>query len=169
MKPDTADKTIMSPLENEDTKLAKDIETTEEATETAEPKVLEEHPTLSEVISETAREDERPQSSKLTLREILGGDILYTQQIRNQIWLILLIAFFAIIYVGNRYGCQKNLIEIDKLNNTLQKTKYKTLAISSELTEICRESNVLNYLKNSPDSALKIPVQPPFIITVPEK
>ena len=169
MKPDTADETTMSPFENENTKPAKDIEATEPTSEKEKPTAVEEHPTLSEVISETAREDERPQSNKLTLREILGGDILYTQQIRNQIWLILLIAFFTIIYVGNRYGCQRNLIEIDKLNNTLQKTKYKTLAISSELTEICRESNVLNYLKNSPDSTLKIPVQPPFIITVPEK
>ncbi|MDY6205279.1 MAG: FtsL-like putative cell division protein [Prevotella sp.] len=129
----------------------------------------EEVPSLKEVIEETAREDEQPQSTKLTLREILGGDILYTKQVRQQIWLILIISVFAVLYVGNRYSCQKSLIEIDRLNTILQKSKYKALSISSELTEVCRESNVLGHLKECQDSTLKIASQPPYIIKVPEK
>ena len=54
-------------------------------------------PTLKEVIEENAREDEKPFSSRLTLRTILGGDILNTQAIRRQVWLILLITVFAIL------------------------------------------------------------------------
>ena len=44
----------------------------------------------------------------------------------------------------------------------------KALASSSELTEMCRESNVLEMLKNNKDSILHIANQPPYIINVPE-
>ena len=64
------------------------------------------HPSLKEVIKENAREDEKPFSSTLALKTILGGDILNTQAIRRQVWLILLITIFAILYVSNRYSCQ---------------------------------------------------------------
>ena len=89
--------------------------------------------------------------------------------IRQQIGLILLIVFFTIIYISNRYSCDKNLIEIDRLNKELQDAKFKALSSSSELTERCRESNVLQMLKNNKDSTLKIPSQPPYIINIPEK
>ena len=68
---------------------------------------------VKEVIQQTAREDEQPASSSFSLREILGGDILSTQFLRQQIWLILLIALFSIIYVGNRYSCQKKMLTIN--------------------------------------------------------
>ena len=45
---------------------------------------------------------------------------------------------------------------------------FKALASSSELTEMCRESNVLEMLKNNKDSILHIANQPPYIINVPE-
>lgn len=132
-------------------------------------KPKEEAPTLKEVLIEQATEDEAPASSKFTLRKVLGGDILSTQTIRNQIWVILLIAFFLIIYIANRYSIQKDLLEIDRLNTELQDAKYKALSSSSKLTEISRESHVLDMLKNNKDSVLKIPNQPPYIINIPEK
>ena len=130
----------------------------------AEQAPEEEGPTLKEVIEETAREDEQPLSSQFTLRKILGGDILNNRSIRRQIWLILL----TIIYVANRYSCQKDLIEIDRLNNVFQKAKYKALSKSSELTEMSRESNVLEALKANNDSSLKQASQPPYFIEIPQ-
>jgi len=127
-----------------------------------------EGPSLKEVIAQTATEDEAPQSRNFTLRTILGGDILNAQIIRRQIWLILLIALFALIYVANRYTCQKDLIEIDRLQKELQDAKYRALSSSSQLTERSRESHVLDMLRNNKDSVLKIPSQPPYIIDIPE-
>ncbi|MBR6716629.1 MAG: hypothetical protein IKI83_09335 [Prevotella sp.] len=124
---------------------------------------------LKEVIREQATEDELPLSSNFTLRKILGGDILSTQAIRRQVPLFLLITVFLIIYVSNRYSCQKYLIEIDQLNKELTDAKYRALSSSSQLTERCRESHVLDLLKNNQDSVLKIASQPPYIINVPEK
>ena len=121
---------------------------------------------LQEALKEQAREDEAAFSSTFTLRQILGGDFLTTQMLRQQIGVILLIAVFAIIYIANRYSCQKKLLEIDRLNVELKDAKYKALSSSSELTERCRESNVLEMLRTNKDSVLKIASQPPYIINV---
>lgn len=128
----------------------------------------EKAPMLTEAIMEQAIEGEIPQSSSFTLRRILGGDFLTAEMLRKQIWVIVLIAAFTLVYVSNRYSCQKDLLEINELNDKLKDAKYKALASSSELTEICRESNVLEMLKNNKDSVLHIANQPPYIINVPD-
>lgn len=124
--------------------------------------------TLKEVIAKQATEEEAPLSSNFTLKKILGGDILNAQIIRHQIWLIILVAVFVIIYISNRYSIQKDLIELDKLQTELQDAKYKALSSSSQITEKSRESNVLEMLKNNKDSVLHIATQPPYIINIPE-
>jgi hypothetical protein len=128
----------------------------------------EEAPSLKEIIREQATEDESPLAKNFTLRKILGGDILTTSTIRRQIWLFMLITFFVIIYISNRYSYQKDLIEMDKLNTELQDAKYRALSSNSQLTERCRESHVLELLQNNKDSVLHIASQPPYIIEVPQ-
>jgi hypothetical protein len=125
-------------------------------------------PTLKEVIDETAREDEQPSSSSFTLRKILGGDILNTATIRKQIWLILLITVFVVLYISNRYSCQQKQLEIDKLTTKLNNYKFKTLSTSSMLTEKSRESHVLEMLRVNNDSTIHTADQPPYITMVGE-
>lgn len=124
---------------------------------------------LKAALAKQAIEEEVSGSASFTLRKILGGDILTAQIIRKQIWLFVLIVFFVIIYISNRYSIQKDLIELDQLQKELQDTKYKALSTSSQITEKSRESNVLDVLKHSKDSILHIATQPPYIINVPEE
>ena len=120
-------------------------------------------------IKEKVREDDPRPSSTMTLRTILGGDFLTAEMVRHQIWLIILVVVFAIVYVAFRYQCQQDLITIDKKEKELLDAKYKALSSSSTLTEKCRESHVLDALKNNKDSVLKISDQPPYIIYINEK
>lgn len=138
--------------------------------EKQEPKQEPQHEplTLAEAI-EQATEDEAPQSRTFSLRKILGGDILSTAFMRRQVWLFMLIAFFIVIYIANRYSCQQDIIEIDHLESQLKDAKYKALSSNSKLTEESRQSNMLEMLKNNKDSILKLPTQPPYVITVPEE
>ncbi len=124
---------------------------------------------IKEAIEEAAREDEKPSSSSYTLREILGGDILSTRFLRQQIWTILLVTIFVIIYVGNRYSCQKKMLTINHLNKELVVQRYKMLSASSELTERCRETQVLQMLRENNDTTLHISDQPPYVIEIPEE
>lgn len=119
-------------------------------------------------IKETVKEEDPKLSSSLTLRTILGGDFLTAEMVRHQIWLILLIVLFAIVYVAFRYQCQQDMITIDKMEKELLDAKYKALSSSSTLTEKCRESHVLDALRNNKDSVLHIADQPPYIINIPE-
>lgn len=132
-------------------------------------RIAAEEAALKAAIAEQAREDEQPSSANFTLKKIIGGDILYAQLLRNNIWLIILVVFFIIVYISNRYSVQKDLIEIDKLSLELEDAKYRALSSSSQLTERSRESHVLEILKTNKDSVLKMSDRPPFIINVPDK
>lgn len=182
--PLTEDQTVFTEESTNVTKqliMAEAVEDTPQATanhEAATPLTEEEEKRIEEeaevrkikaAIEEQAREDEQPQSSNFTLRKILGGDILSARFFRNNIWLMITIVIFTIVYISNRYSVQKYLIEIDKLNNELEDAKYRALSSSSQLTEKTRESHILEILKTRKDSVLKMSDRPPYIIDVPEK
>ena len=143
-----------------------DVVAEEEQQEEAQAKPEEAQKKLQEAIKEQAREDESEHSATFTLRKILGGDFLTAEMLRRQIGVVLLVLFFIIVYISNRYSCQKSLIEIDQLNMELQDAKYRALSSASELTERCRESNVLEMLRIQKDSTLKIPSEPPYIVEI---
>lgn len=148
-----------------------------ESMENAEPQAEQQPATegesaedkLAAAIKATAREDDTKPLSTLTLRQILGGDILTAQLVKSQIWLVVIVVLFTIVYVAFRYQCQQDMITIDRLENELKDAKYKALSSSSELTERCRESHILELLKNSADSLFHPADQPPYIINVPEE
>ena len=119
-------------------------------------------------IKATAKEEDPKLSSAVTLRSILGGDFLTAEMVRHQIWLMVLIVLFTIVYVAFRYQCQQDMIAIDKMEKELLDAKYRALSSSSTLTEKCRESHVLDALKNNKDSLLHIADQPPYKIYIDE-
>ena len=119
-------------------------------------------------IAENVHESDSTPGGALTLRKILGGDILSADMVRRQIWLFMLIVLFTIVYVAIRYQCQQDMIQIDKMEKELVDAKYKSLSSSSVLTERSRESHVLEVLRMNHDSLLQASEQPPYIINVPE-
>jgi cell division protein FtsL len=119
-------------------------------------------------IKETASEEDPRPSQQVNLRTILGGDILTAEMVRSHIWLFILIVAFTIVYVAFRYQCQQDMQAIDRLETQLKDAKNKALAASSTLTEKCRESHVLEILRQNKDSLLHIADKPPYIISIPE-
>jgi len=136
----------------------------QEATQNPEQKLKE---TIQKIKETASEEDPRP-SQQLNLRTILGGDMLTTEVVRSQIWLFILIVAFTIVYVAFRYQCQQDMLTIDKMEGQLKDAKFKALSSSSTLTEKCRESHVLDILKQNNDSLLHQADQPPYIIEIPE-
>jgi hypothetical protein len=123
--------------------------------------------TLQQIKEQASEEDETGTGTQ-TLRQIVGGDYLLTL-VRNHIWLIMLVVVLTCIYVGVRYQCQEDVIEISRLEKELTDAKYKAMASSSTLTEMCRQSNVLRVLRENEDTLLQMPNQPPFIISIEEE
>ena len=133
--------------------------------EAAEEELL---PSALEQLKQSVTEDDDAPTSSLTLSKILGGDILSAQMVRRQVWLCLLIALIFTVYVAFRYQCQQDTIDIAQLETQLVDAKYKALSSSSNLTERCRESRVLEMLRNNQDSLLQPSIQPPYKVMVPE-
>ncbi|MBP5340368.1 MAG: hypothetical protein J6Z14_13890 [Prevotella sp.] len=118
-------------------------------------------------LREQASEDDNATTGTQTLRQIVGGDYLFSL-VRNHIWLIVLVVLLMCIYVGVRYQCQQDTIEISRLEKELTDAKYRAMSSSSNLTEMCRQSNVLRVLHENEDTLLQMPEQPPFIVPVEE-
>jgi hypothetical protein len=144
---------------------------TETDNDIREEQKTKEHNPLEKLkeIKQNVREEDSVPVGTLTLRKILGGDFLSAELVRQNIWPLVLVVFFTVVYVGFRYQCQQDMIQIDKMEGRLKDAKYKALSSSSTLTERCRESQVLKVLRQNNDSLLHISDQPPYIIKVPEK
>lgn len=119
-------------------------------------------------IQETAQDSDTHPGQQLTLKSVLGGDFLTAGFMRSQVGIILLVVAFTLVYIGFRYQCQQDMVSIRKLEIQLKDAKNKALAASSTLTEKCRESHVLETLRQNNDSLLHIADQPPYIVNVPE-
>lgn len=119
-------------------------------------------------LKESVKEDDPRPTSQLSLRAILGGDILNASFFRSQLGLIVLVVAFTIAYVALRYQCQQDMIVIDKLEKELIDAKYRALSSTSVLTERCRESHILELIKANSDSLIQISDQLPYIINVPK-
>lgn len=135
----------------------------------AEKEEVESKASALEMLKNSVSEEDSKPTAQLSLKMILGGDILNAQFVRRQLWLIVIVVVFVIIYVASRYQCQQDMIKIANMELELKDAKYRALSISSKLTERSRESHVLKLLKENNDSLLKASDQPPYIINVPEK
>lgn len=163
---DTSAKAVKSEKEEKEAKSSKEVKISKEAK--SEKGGLKKN-LIQLFRGDFIDDDDEPLKGDITLNKIFGGNILSTAFLQRQILVIILIAAFTVLYISNRYSCQRSLAEIAALTRTLQEEKYKALSINSQLTEMTRESHVLEYLRISKDSVLHIATQPPYIINVPDE
>lgn len=115
-------------------------------------------------VGEFTRSEEAEQHSNMSLKQILGGDILTGDWLKRQMGLIVMCCLFTIIYITNRYSAEQEIIEIERLKTELQEIKYRALTRSGELTVRSRQSQIEEYLKTTNDSTLSVPKEPPYRI-----
>ena len=118
-------------------------------------------------MNETNNKQEEQKGEKVkrrtSLKNIIGGDILATDFFRRQTKLLVLIMVLILFYIHNRYACQQQMIEIDKLKKELIDIKYDALTRSSELMERSRQSRIEEYIATK-ESDLQTSTNPPYLI-----
>lgn len=102
-------------------------------------------------------------SKHMSVRSILGGDILANDFFKRQTNLLILIMILTILYIDNRYSSQQELIEIDRLKKELTDIKYDALTRSSELMEKSRQSRIEEYISTE-ESPLETATNRPYLI-----
>ena len=106
---------------------------------------------------------ETSSSKHMSIRSILGGDILANDSFKRQTSLLILIMILTILYIDNRYSSQQELIEIDHLKKELTDIKYDALTRSSELIEKSRQSRIEEYISTG-ESPLETATNRPYLI-----
>ncbi len=109
-------------------------------------------------------DDEEDEFGDVSFKSILGGDILQSRFFLRQVVFILFVVVLMLIYTGNRYSSQRDIIVIDSLKMRLQEERYNVLTQSSELMNLSRQSNIEKALRANGDTALLNPTTPPFEI-----
>ncbi|MDR2858824.1 MAG: hypothetical protein LBV64_00305 [Mediterranea sp.] len=108
-------------------------------------------------------EKRKTSKKRSALRSFLLGDIWATDFLMRHIRILSLTLAFVIFYIHNRYACQKEMLEIDKLKHDLTNIKYDVLTRSSELLERTRQSRIEEYISEK-GSDLQTPTSPPYLI-----
>ena len=109
------------------------------------------------------KQQENASPKHMSIRSILGGDILANDFFKRQTSLLILIMILTILYIDNRYTSQQELIEIDRLKKELTDIKYDALTRSSELMEKSRQSRIEEYISTE-ESHLETATNRPFLI-----
>lgn len=99
----------------------------------------------------------------MSVKSILGGDILANDFFKRQTRLLILIMVLTIIYINNRYESQQEMIKIDRLKKELTDIKYDALTRSSELMEKSRQSRIEEYISQE-ESTLETATSRPYLI-----
>lgn len=83
--------------------------------------------------------------------------------IKSNLSLLFLIVILCIATVENRYECDRQLRQIEKLKKVLQDKKNDALAVNAELSQLSRQSNVKSMISESSVDVAESTL-PPFMI-----
>ena len=126
----------------------------------------EEQQELDDAVERFIEDDDEDDLGEISFRSVLGGDLLQSRFVRRQVLFIVFVAALMLLYTGNRYSSQQDIITIDSLKVQLQQERYNVLTQSSELLNLSRQSNIERQLRLFGDSALANPTTPPYEIEV---
>lgn len=117
-------------------------------------------------VPEEGKADARQKARKANFTRYMFGDFISIDSMRRNIGFIVIVVVCMLIYIGNGYSSQQEMIELNRLKDEVENAKYNALTYSSELLEKSRQSHIEEYLKRKGDSTLQIPTTQPFVIKV---
>lgn len=121
--------------------------------------------TRKQIVSD----EDDDEDENITLKSILGGDILQSKKLVKQIGYIVFLVFLLIVYTGNRYAGQQDAIKIKDMEKLLTDVRNKSITVSAELTNLTRQSSIEKALKEYGDSTLVNATSPRYNITVDQE
>lgn len=162
-----------------------DLDSFEELQEAQEVELLDEAQESPETVENTETpEESEPVSNKEKLMRSLTGDDDEDDEVaaasfRQMLdaaprwflsqWKMLLLCLFGLfLYITNGYQAQMEMMEETRLESELKDIRYRCILRMSELTLLCRQSQLEERLREQGDTTLHSSKVPPFIIKVKE-
>lgn len=101
---------------------------------------------------------------EISWKTILGGDILQSKFVMQQVVFFMFVVVLMLIYTGNRYSSQQEVLLIDSLKIQLDEQRNKVLTIEGDLLNLSRQSKIEHTIKQRGDSLISDPAYPPFAL-----
>lgn len=121
---------------------------------------------VDRVVERYVNDEDEDEFGEISFKSFLGAELLASRFFQRQVLFILFVAVLMLLYTGNRYSSQHEIIVIDSLKVQLQKERYNVLTQSSELLNLSRQSNIERALRANGDTAIVNPTTPPYEIIV---
>jgi hypothetical protein len=80
--------------------------------------------------------------SKEDLKSVLGGTILASEKVTNQLPFVFFIAFLGIVLITNRYWTEKTIRKMELVRDSLKEYKAESVIHETQLMYINRPSEV---------------------------
>jgi len=106
---------------------------------------------------------DKNKKKKRNVLYILSGGFLREDFVAKHTRMIIVIAIFLVLFIGNRYTCLIKLREIDRLQKELQDVKTESIHISGQLTGRNRMSQIEQLVK-AQGLEIESAQTPPYIL-----
>lgn len=148
---------IEEPVFEEETELLSSQEgQTKESSEASNPS-----PDDSKPEAATAKGDEKGKKKTSWMRQVFGGEMLMTRKALRQIPLVMLIIFFCILMVSNRYTMENLRKEIVQTRKEIDELSMQQIQLKSQYQQSIKISTIANSL----DSAgVSLVTEPPLTL-----
>ncbi|MDH6355713.1 cell division protein FtsL [Dysgonomonas sp. PH5-45] len=83
------------------------------------------------------------------IMHVVGGTILTEDFFLKNTRFMVVLFVIVMLYIGNRYSCIEKMAKIESLKRELKDEKYESLAISSQLTNMSRRSQVISLVESN--------------------
>ena len=140
---------------------AQEVQETPETQEEKEP-VSNKEKLMRSLVSD---EDEVDEETAAGLRQMLDAA---PRWFLSQWKMLLLVLAGIFLYVTNGYQAQVEMMKETELEAELKDWRYRSITRVSELTQLCRQSQLEQKLREKGDSTLTPSKVAPFIIKVKE-
>ncbi len=105
----------------------------------------------------------RMEKKRLSLQEVLSGNIFTRDFFKRQYKLLILIAVLLFVYIYNGFQCESQERRIQRLQTEIKDARYEMLDLSAEYTKLTRPSHIAEQLATS-GSNIKESTTPPIMV-----
>lgn len=110
-----------------------------------------------------AKRKSQESAAALALREALALPLTFEFRLKHYVCIGAAVVMM-VLYIYNGYVVQGQLVRISRLQDSLDRTKFESLSISSELMRRTRKSEIHKFLNQNSDSTFEATPTPPYVI-----
>lgn len=96
-----------------------------------------------------ATPQEKDKRHKNSLRSVLGGSLLASEQVLRHLPFVFFLVFLGILLITNRYWSQRTIRQIEAVQDSIKDLKAEAVTFETELMKMNRPSEIADRVRES--------------------